>query len=813
MNRNIIKTIAATGAMALMMFQPILASERDIKAINFDWRFLSGDSKGAEAIDFDDSDWQVVNLPYDFQISQPWITPLADEKPDLDNGVANITSRLSARGFKEMGTGWYRYTFDANPEWKGRRVLIDFEGMMLVGDVYFNGKYVGGTDYGYVGFEIDVTDLVNYEDHNIIAVRTDTGTPDNSRWYTGGGINRMVKVVVTDPDTYFVRHPLYITTPIVEKERATVRLQAEITAKKFNGKSLRINAVITDNEGIQIYNKTHDIPFDRRMRTREYLIDSLVVEQPKLWDLDNPQLYNVEVTLLDDQGNVIDRVDDYFGIRKIEYSPEFGFKLNGKKVLFQGISGHNSYGAVGSAAFPRSIEKQIDLLKDYGFNEIRTAHNPYSEDLLDICDRKGMLVVNELYDKWLKQYAGGREEWMNQWPKDLPEWVKRDRNHPSVVMWSLGNELQTLWDIPYADWGVTPYRLQKTLLHRYDKTRPITVAMHPRGRNLQTDSLPADLARETDIASYNFRYMYFPIDHKNYPDMIFFQSEANQANMGPNFFDMDRDRVVGLSYWGMIDYIGESTGWPAKGWTEGIFDISLEPKPRAYFVRSYFKPNEPLVHIAIEDKGGEEFMWNDAKATKGQQSDHWNRKEKIIEKIYTYTNGDEVELILNGRSLGRQTNDTLSGRTRNRILWENITYEPGVLEARAYKIGNKKPIAVHRIETTGKTKKLDITADNSKWKADGMDLQHITIKALDSKSRLVATDNTPLHFDVVGPAEIIGVVNGDMSSEESMVGDTRRLFNGRATIILRSTLKSGPIVLTVTPEGGKPVKYNLSTIL
>lgn len=804
-------TLAAIALMMLSAAPSAYADLRDVREINFDWRFMPGDAKGAEAMDYDDTGWQMVNLPHDFQISQPWIAPAADERPDMDNAVANVKSRLSSRGFKEMGTGWYRYSLDADPAWKGRRVLLDFGGMMLVGDVYFNGQHVGGTDYGYVGFEIDVTDLVNYDAPNLIAVRTDTGKPENSRWYTGGGINRKAKVVVTDKDTYFMRHPLYITTPVVGPDRATVRLQAEIAAMKHRGDKLTVKAVITDADGAKVYDRTIDLPFNRKMRTREYLIDSLVLEKPRLWDIESPHLYNVEVSLLDDNGNVLDRVDDYFGVRKIEYSPEFGFKLNGRKVLHQGQAGHNSYGAVGSAAFPAAIERELKMLKDFGFNQIRCSHNPYSEDLYDLCDRMGILVVDEAYDKWLQQYAGGRRDWMELWQHDVPEWVKRDRNHPCVVMWSLGNELQTLWDIPFADWGVTPYRLQKTLLNRFDKTRPVTVAMHPRGRNLETDSLPADLVHETDIAAYNYRYMYFPGDKRRFPNLIFYQSEANTSNMGPNFFDMDRNSVVGLSYWGMIDYIGESTGWPAKGWTQGVFDISLEPKPRAYFLRSFFKPDEPLVHIAVAGQPKNDLVWNDVQIATEDLSSDWNRARGDTLNIYTYTNADEVELLVNGKSLGRRANDTINGKTRNRILWKGVVYEPGKIEARAYKSGTPKPVATHRMETAGKTARLDITSDNPEWKADGMDLQHVRIEARDKKGRHVPGENVPLTFAVEGPAELIGVINGDLTSNEPMTGSKRSMHNGKAGVVLRSTRDSGPVVLTVTPQGGKPVRYKMAT--
>lgn len=786
-----------------------VGAQRHVENLNFGWRFSYGDINGAEATGFDDSNWATVNLPHDYQISQPWVVPDASEQSDKDNPVANISSRLSSRGFKEMGVAWYRRPLMADSTWIGRRVLLDFGGIMLTGDVYLNGQPVGGTDYGYLGFEMDVTKLLRYDSPNIIAVRADTGRPENSRWYTGGGLYRDVRLVVTDRDSYFMRHPLYITTPMVSDSVATVKIQAEIAALKHKGKTLTISTRITDADGHTVHERTHDIPFNRRQKTNEYLIDSITLTQPRLWDCDTPHLYTATLALLAPDGRVIDEVDETFGIRSIEYSPDFGLKLNGRKVLLKGIANHHTLGALGAAAYPRAIEKRIAMLRDFGFNHIRTSHNPYSEDFMDICDRYGILVVNELYDKWLRQYAGGRRDWMELWPRDLPEWVKRDRNHPSVVMWSLGNELQTLWSLPYADWGVTPYRLQHLLLDRYDTTRPVTVAMHPRGRSLTTDSLPAPLATVTDIASYNYRYMYFPGDSRRYPHMIFYQSEANTSGMGPNYYGMDLDRVVGLAYWGMIDYLGESQGWPAKGWTQGIFDISLEPKPLAWFLRSIFKPDEPIVHIGIID-GEDNREWNDVKVGTLQLSDHWNRTAGSTVNLYTFTNADEVLLKLNGKPIGRKRNDTADPDKRNRILWQDIPYRSGTLEAEAYRDGIRKPIATHRITTTGPTSRLRLTPDNSVWQADGLDLQHVRIEAVDSRSRRVPDADTPLTFTVDGPAEIVGVVNGDLNSHEPMTGNRRSLHNGTATVILRSTRQSGTVTLTVTPEVGKPVSLSMS---
>lgn len=795
---------------AVMALLPAVAAgdaSRIVETLNFDWRFHAGDAAGAERPGYDDSAWQVVTVPHDFQISQPWVAPEKGEKADNSDAASNVKSRLSSRGFKEMGIGWYRKTITPDASWKGRRVVLDFEGIMLVGDVYLNGQRVGGTDYGYVGFDIDVTKLLKYGQPNVIAVKANTQRPENSRWYTGGGLFRDVNLVVTDAQQYFTRHPLYITTPRVSEREATVKIQAEL-ACYLKIKELSVGVAIKDAAGATVYETKKAIPFNRGQKINEHLIDSITLTAPQLWSCETPNLYTAEVTLLRPDGTVADRVSEHFGVRSIEYSPEFGFKLNGKKVILKGIANHHTLGALGAAAYPRAMEKRIQLLKEYGFNHVRTSHNPYSKSFLDLCDKYGMLVVDELYDKWLTQFAGGRTEWVNLWQQDVPEFIRRDRNHPSVVMWSLGNELQTYWSLPYADWGVTPYRLQRELLHRYDKTRPVTVAMHPRGRSQETDSLPAPLVHETDIASYNYRYMYFPGDGRRFPNMIFYQSEANTAMMGPNYYEMDLDKVVGLAYWGMIDYLGESNGWPAKGWANGVFDISLEPKPIAYFLRSIFRPEEPVVHIGIIDSD-DNTVWNDVKVGTQRMSDHWNRKAGSKMSLYTYTNADEVELLVNGKSVGVKKN-VREPKTRNKIKWDGVKYEAGSIEAIARTAG--KVVARHKIETTTDAVSLKSEADNAAWRADGQDLQHIRVSAVDKKGRRVQGEHGLLTFAVDGPAEIVGVINGDITSEELTVGNTRRLYNGTATVILRSKREAGKVTLTVTADGLKTSKLAMKTM-
>ena len=804
------------GGFSLMGTLPAAAAVRDTISINCGWQFHRGDVKNISELKSTQGEDDVVNLPHDFLIGQDWVAPDASERPDNSDAGSNVRSRLSPRGFKEMGIGWYRYELTPKDEWKGKRIVLDFQGIMLVGDVYLNGKRIGGTDYGYLGFDIDLSKLLKWGQVNEIIVKADTGKPNNSRWYTGGGLFRDVNLIVTDKNLYLPRHPLFIRT-VNNKE---IKIRANIlNLQKTKKPQIPVEVKILNAEGKVVAQQKSDLHFNAKWRDREYELPSISLEDAKLWSPDTPYLYTAEVTLYDNEGNIADQIREPFGIRTIEMNPEKGLLVNGKKVLLKGYANHHTLGALGAAAYPRAIEKRLKLMKEFGMNHIRTSHNPYSEDFLKLCDKYGILVVDELYDKWLTQYAGGRVEWESLWQKDIPEWVKRDRNHPSVILWSLGNELQQYSNLPFNDWGVTAYKLQKELLHRYDDTRLTTVAMHPRYRNLETDSIPADLAVATEVNSYNYRYMYFPGDMKRYPEKTFYQSEASVAAMGPNFYEMDRDKVLGLAYWGAIDYLGESMGWPIKGWNQGVFDLSLQPKPDAYFVKSMFS-EEPVVHIGIIEKSGGNIQWNGINVSAGKLSENWNREAGEMVSLYTYTNGDEVELFLNGKSLGVKKNSN-DPKLRARIKWDNIAYAPGTLAAVAKK--NGKVVARHQIETTGEAVALKLVPDAENWHADGKDLMHVRIYAVDKKGRRVlnvkdAKAFDKLTFTVKGDANIVAVDNGNIASDELHIGKTqleksiqRHLFQGSALVILRSGDKPGKIELSVAGEKMKAKKLVLNT--
>ena len=804
------------GGFSLMGTLPAAAAVRDTISINCGWQFHRGDVKNISELKSTQGGDDVVNLPHDFLIGQDWVAPDASERPDNSDAGSNVRSRLSPRGFKEMGIGWYRYELTPKAEWKGKRIVLDFPGIMLVGDVYLNGQRVGGTDYGYLGFDIDLSKLLKWGQVNEIIVKADTGKPNNSRWYTGGGLFRDVNLIVTDKNLYFPRHPLFIRT-VNNKE---IKIRANIlNLQKTKKPQIPVEVKILNAEGKVVTQQKSDLHFNAKWRDREYELPSISLEDAKLWSPDTPYLYTAEVTLYDNEGNIADQIREPFGIRTIEMNPEKGLLVNGKKVLLKGYANHHTLGALGAAAYPRAIEKRLKLIKEFGMNHIRSSHNPYSEDFLKLCDKYGILVVDELYDKWLTQYAGGRVEWESLWQKDIPEWVKRDRNHPSVVMWSLGNELQQYSNLPFNDWGVTAYKLQKELLHRYDDTRLTTVAMHPRYRNLETDLIPADLAVATEVNSYNYRYMYFPGDMKRYPEKTFYQSEASVAAMGPNFYEMDRDKVLGLAYWGAIDYLGESMGWPIKGWNQGVFDLSLQPKPDAYFVKSMFS-EEPVVHIGIIEKSGGNIQWNGINVSAGKLSENWNREAGEKVSLYTYTNGDEVELFLKGKSLGVKKNSN-DPKLRARIKWDNIAYAPGTLVAVAKK--NGKVVARHQIETTGEAVALKLVPDAENWHADGKDLMHVRVYAVDKKGRRVlnvkdAKAFDKLTFQVKGDANIVAVDNGNITSDELHIGKTqlektiqRNLFQGSALVILRAGKQNGKVELLVSSDKMKARKLVLNT--
>ena len=763
---------------------------------NFGWRFSLGNPEGAERTDYDDSDWRTLDLPHDYQFEQPW-----------------AENENKGRGFKRMCEGWYRKTFNVPESLKGRRVLLDFEGVMYVSDVYVNGKKVASNEYGYTGFEADITKAVHYGGDNVVAVYSNTGAVNASRWYTGGGIYRNVWLDATN-DTRIARHGLYVTT-----EGEKVKVQVQVVG--WQRHDIKVVTRVKDSQGQVVAEAERTMPDHTIQNNTEVQMPDMAVSAPKLWDIDSPELYSVEATLVEN-GVTTDSVADRFGLRTIEYGPDFGFKLNGRKVFLAGIANHHDMGAVGVAAYRSAVERQLRTLKSFGYNAIRCSHNPYSDDFYRIADEVGLLVVDELIDNWSdKDYWGGRKPFMSIWPELIKEWVKRGRNHPSVVLWSLGNELQTRSDwsgYQTDDWGITTYRIFDQMVKRYDRTRPTTVAMFPARAGAQRNTpdfktylVPPELACATEVASFNYQWDAYHgyYDHK--PDLILFQSEAVTNQQQQPFYGMDQKRGVGLCWWGAIEYWGESNGWPKKGWNYSFFSHTLQPFPQAYLIKACVQPEEKLVHIGVVDGKGESLEWNDIKVGQQKISRNWNQQAGSHPNVFTYTNADEVELFYNGKSLGVQKNDTTVIAKRNVILWSGIDYgQGGKLIAVARTAG--KEVARDVLETTGKAVTLKVVEEEKGWTADGMQLKYLNIYAVDSKGRTVPDAADSVRVEVAGEAQFVALDNGDHYTDELFLDvKSKKMLSGYAQCILRSTRKGGKVKVKVTSPTLKSANLTLET--
>ncbi len=768
-------------------------NKRINQIFNFDWKFKMGEQTNAEKTQYNDSDWLKLDLPHDFQINEPW-----DETAG------------GARGFKKMSIGWYRKSFKADPNWIGRRIILDFEGIMSTGDIWLNGKKIGGTDYGYLGFETDISNYIRFDTLNVVSVRADTGKKSGSRWYTGGGIYRDVHLIVKDKIS-IARHGIFVSTPEVSRNKAEVNVQVElegIRRKQFN---LEIVASVFSPDGKLVAENKVLAPKNSNLSTSEIKLPFINIEKPALWSCESPQLYTVKIGLYL-EGKEVDELSQKFGIRSIEFNKESGLLLNGEKVFLKGIANHQDLGALGVATYEFAIAREMDKLKAFGFNHIRTSHNPYSETFLRLADEKGILIVDELYDKWSNEsYWIGRKPWTELWYENIPEWIKRDRNHPSVILWSFGNELQMREDLcgfPTGDWGVTTYRILDVLAKRYDPTRKTTVAMYPAragaiGKNdpdFNIKIYPPELATVTDVSSFNYRWLNYQEYLKHTPDMIIYQSEATTNELLAPYFGMDREKMVGLAYWGAISYWGESNGWPKKGWDYSFFDHSLEPSPQAYLIKSAFSEKSE-VHIGIVEDEGKNEEWNEQTSGTQKINENWNLQEGKTYNIYTYTNAEEVELFVNKKSIGIQKNSS-DINTRNRILWRNVPYSAGKLTAIARNSG--KEVAKHQIETTEKATSLKIEAENTNLKADGMDLQYVKVYAIDSKGRKVYSANGEVTFEISGPANLYAVDNGDHYSNAVFEGNKVQMHHGFAMAILRSGIEPGKVKIKVNVSGFKP---------
>jgi beta-galactosidase len=783
------------------------AAPGESRRANFNdgWRFHLGDVPEAQQSAFRDATWTALRLPHDWAIDGPF-----DAKLNPHTGALPVS-----------GIGWYRKSFTLPSSVKQRYVSVEFDGAMANARVWLNGVELGGRPYGYIGFNVDLTAHLRWDGQpNVLAVKI-APEPNASRWYPGAGIYRNVWLEITGP-VHVARWGTYVTTPQASATRATVAVQTQLRNRRDIAAKASIRATILDAGGQPVSQGT--TAADVAAGSMQTVAATLDVAHPELWDVDRPYLYSLVTEVLE-AGAVVDRYVTPFGIRSIAFDRQRGFLLNGRSVKLHGVCLHHDLGALGAAVNRRATERQLQIMKAAGVNAIRTSHNPPSPELLEFADRLGLLVMDEAFDMWrIPKVVNGYSKFYDEWSeRDVRDMVRRDRNHPSVIMWSIGNEIPEQGS---AD-GWKEARRLTSFFHAEDPTRPTTSAF-----NSPDDAIRNRLAYEVDIPGFNYaptRYQRILDEH---PDWIIYGSETASCVSSRGVYhlpiekyekhpshqissydviappwaycpDVEFDaqervpRLLGEFVWTGFDYIGEPTpyfdeaadgrDWPARSSYFGMVDLAGFPKDRYFLYQSAWLKT-PMVHLLPH--------WN------------WAGHEGQPIPVMVYSNADEVELFLDGRSLGaqktrttpvalpvgRDVSDTLVFQSKYRLLWQ-VPYQPGVLRAIARNHGAE--VARDEISTAGTAARVRLSADRSSLDADGDDLSFITARIEDSNGHLVPTSDALIHFNVAGAGRIEAVDNGDAATVEAFHADQRHAFSGLALLIVRSRAgSSGAIHVT-----------------
>lgn len=728
------------------------------ECFNANWKFCAGNVPRFEEPGLDDTGWTAVNLPHDWSIGQPFdpTLPHGSQHAYLPNGVVNYRKRFRA----ECGSG--------------ERLLLDFDGVYRSADLFVNGRHILKHFNGYTGFEADITDAL-VPGENLVAVRADNSIEQTSRWYTGSGINRSVRLRRIGP-LHFLRHGLVIDAKI----DGHVRIAAEC--------SLPGNVLFT----------IHD-PSGKRTAAHHGPAAAFTVGNPQLWSPDTPNLYTCTAQLFDETGAEVDRITAKFGFRSVEFDPEHGFVLNGKKLLLRGVNIHEDLCGIGTAVFRDGVARRYRILKSLGVNAVRLAHHPYAPEYLELADEMGLLIFDEAFDKWTGQYYGYQVAFEDHWRGDVAEFVRRDRNHPSVFLWSVGNEVVDQQLDGQDGYGVDRLIVMRDFVHKLDPTRKVTCALYPSRRSGVKWDHPdfrekADIhqmAHHMDVVAANYMGEYFARDHVKYPQMTFLVSEATTNRGVGSWFDFDHELGGGSFYWGGFDYLGEAR-WPHKNWYSGLIDRAGYPKSIAYQAQIAWDP-APRIHIAVHaDEKAEVRNWNDVQLEWENMRSHWNWKEGETVRVAVYTNCERVVLLLNGRPVGSKVR---SESDCCRIPFE-FAYAPGELTANGY--NGDKLAATGTLATAGKPVELRLRAERTAIAPDG--LGHVEIALFDAAGTRCAVTDAVVHLRVSGDGSLFGVSNGDTTSPQPFKSDAVRLFEGRALAVVRAGLRPGECRLRAVCE-------------
>ncbi|WP_088654712.1 sugar-binding domain-containing protein [Geofilum rhodophaeum] len=757
--------------------------------LNNDWKFYKGDPAEAAAPDFDDSRWRALHLPHDWSVEGPYSPHWA-----------------SATGYLPGGIAWYRKTLDVPAEWEGEKIYIYFEGIYRNGEVFINGQRLGMRPNGYISHSYDLTPHLRFGERNTLAVRVDHSEHADSRWYTGSGIYRDVYLVKAG-EVHINQWGVFFSTPEVSTRRASAQVQTTVSNHSKERAVLQVKQELRNATGQTVASTSSRLNVNGN--AQQELKQNMRVNQPRLWSLDDPYLYTL-ITTVEQDDKVIDRSETRVGIRYVDFDPNTGFALNGVNMKMKGVCLHHDAGSLGSAV-PREVwKRRLIELKSLGTNAIRTSHNPQAPDLYELCDELGLLVLNEAFDEWefpkkkwlegwnqgspgFQGHAAFHEEWADQ---DLKDMILRDRNHVSVVMWSIGNEVDYpndpyshpvldqagigqqhvrgfQKDQPHADrLGAIAERLA-AIVRKYDPSRPVTAGLAGPVMSNETD-YPGAL----DVVGYNYTENRYEQDHQKYPERIFYGSE-NRHDFEAWKHVRDKDYIFGQFLWTGIDYLGEAHRWPSRGFTSGLLDLAGYKKPRAWFRQSLWS-DQPMVYLgSYPTRSGRNYLSTDADAL-------WNYREGQNVRVVSYTNCEEVQLLLNGQKIGAPI--ALNDETG--IIHWDIPYQSGKLEAIGYIKGEEA--ARFEIETSGRPHAIDAQVWNSQnVVSKNRGVAQIEIQIRDEAGRPVLLSDEELLCRVDGPFKLLGMEASNPQDMGDYTNNRLRVFKGRMIVYIEATGEAG----------------------
>ncbi len=755
---------------------------------NSDWKFINKDIKNGQNPNYDDSAWRKLNLPHDWAIEGPF------SKDVYFQG-----------GFLPYpGVGWYRKSFDISA--MDKNVLLEFDGIMMNAKVWLNSQYVGEWAFGYSSFALDITKFIKHNQKNVLAIRVEN-TDYSSRWYPGSGIYRNVWLTIKNP--IHVSHwGTFVTTPEISDDKATIQVKTWIDNKSKITEDVQLKTTIFDAAGSEIINSTKDVSIKSDETVN--ILQNLQVPNPKRWDIKNPYLY-LAVSKILVNNRIVDEYETPFGIRTFKFDADKGFSLNGRHIKINGVNMHHDLGPLGAAVSYRATERQLEILKEMGVNAIRTAHNPPSPEQLDLCDKMGILVMDEAFDEWRKSKHNVKNSYsslFDQWAeRDMRALVKRDRNHPSVILWSTGNEVPELGTLD----GKKSAKMLADICRELDPTRPVSSGIH------LSVKIDRELMDIFDVAGFNYWHEKLEDLHKTYPDKPILVTEASAVlssrgeyhfpvkrvyrgwqheSMQISSYDLvntgfgtlpdvefklqdDFEWLAGQFVWSGFDYHGEPDPyediWPAHSSYFGIVDMCGFPKDRFYLYQSQWS-EKPMVHLLPH--------WN------------WEGREDKVTPVYVYTNGSSAELFINGKSMGLKKKK----KGEYRLKWDDVVYQPGSIKAVAFDSKDRQ-VAEKEIKTADMPSKINLIADRNKITADGEDLSFITVQVMDENNIFCPTADNLISFNIEGEGEIAAVGNGNPISHESYQASKRKAFNGLCMLVIRAREKEGEIRIIASSPG------------